>query len=133
MTDQIDEETKHRRLQELMDVENEVSLSLNQAMEGKTYPIIVEGPSKQENVWYGRTSGNKMILFPYQEGVKVGDTLEAKVEVGQTWVLKGNPPFLLLCALRSIKLGGTLLLFCAAPSLLTPHSSLLTWRYMPFA
>lgn len=90
MTDQIDEETKHRRLQELMDVENEVSLSLNQAMEGKTYPIIVEGPSKQENVWYGRTSGNKMILFPYQEGVKVGDTLEAKVEVGQTWVLKGK-------------------------------------------
>ena len=90
MTDQIDEETKHRRLQELMDVENEVSLSLNQAMEGKTYPIIVEGPSKQENVWYGRTSGNKMILFPYQEGVKVGDTLEAKVEIGQTWVLKGK-------------------------------------------
>lgn len=90
MTDQIDEETKHRRLQELMDVENEVSLSLNQAMEGKTYPIIVEGPSKQEDVWYGRTSGNKMILFPYQEGVKVGDTLEAKVEVGQTWVLKGK-------------------------------------------
>ena len=90
MTDQSDEETKHRRLQELMDVENEVSLSLNQAMEGKTYPIIVEGPSKQENVWYGRTSGNKMILFPYQEGVKVGDTLEAKVEVGQTWVLKGK-------------------------------------------
>ena len=90
MADQIDEETKHRRLQELMDVENEVSLSLNQAMEGKTYPIIVEGPSKQENVWYGRTSGNKMILFPYQEGVKVGDTLEAKVEVGQTWVLKGK-------------------------------------------
>lgn len=90
MTDQIDEETKHRRLQELMDVENEVSLSLNQAMEGKTYPIIVEGPSKQENVWYGRTSGNKMILFQYQEGVKVGDTLEAKVEVGQTWVLKGK-------------------------------------------
>ena len=54
------------------------------------YPIIVEGPSKQENVWYGRTSGNKMILFPYQEGVKVGDILEAKVEVGQTWVLKGK-------------------------------------------
>ena len=45
---------------------------------------------RKENVWYGRTSGNKMILFPYQEGVKVGDTLEAKVEVGQTWVLKGK-------------------------------------------
>ena len=65
-------------------------LPLSFTMEGKTYPIIVEGPSKQENVWYGRTSGNKMILFPYQEGVKVGDTLEAKVEIGQTWVLKGK-------------------------------------------
>ena len=91
MTDQIDDETKHRRLQELMDVQNEISLELNEEMEGKTYTIIVEGPSKQdENTWYGRTSTNKMILFPYEEGVKVGDTLAAKVETAQTWVLKGT-------------------------------------------
>lgn len=91
MDDQIDDETKHRRLNELMDVQNEISLSLNKEMEGKTYPIIVEGPSKQDEAnWFGRTSTNKMILFPYREGIQVGDTLEAKVKVAQTWVLKGE-------------------------------------------
>ena len=91
MENQIDDETKHRRLQELMDVENEISLELNKEMEGKTYTVIVEGPSKQdESNWFGRTSTNKMILFPYKEGLKVGDTVEAKVETAQTWVLKGT-------------------------------------------
>lgn len=91
MENQIDDETKHRRLQELMDVENEISLELNREMEGKTYTVIVEGPSKQdESNWFGRTSTNKMILFPYKEGLKVGDTVETKVETAQTWVLKGT-------------------------------------------
>lgn len=91
MENQIDDETKHRRLQELMDVENEISLELNKEMEGKTYTVIVEGPSKQDETnWFGRTSTNKMILFPYKEGLKVGDTVEAKVETAQTWVLKGT-------------------------------------------
>ena len=91
MENQIDDETKHRRLQELMDVENEISLELNKEMEGKTYTVILEGPSKQdESNWFGRTSTNKMILFPYKEGLKVGDTVEAKVETAQTWVLKGT-------------------------------------------
>ena len=76
---------------ELMDVENEISLELNKEMEGKTYSIIVEGPSKQDPMnWYGRTSGNKMILFPYKEGISVGDTVDVKVDTAQTWVLKGE-------------------------------------------
>ena len=91
MEDRIDSDTKHRRLQELMDVENEISLELNKEMEGKTYSIIVEGPSKQDPMnWYGRTSGNKMILFPYKEGISVGDTVDVKVDTAQTWVLKGE-------------------------------------------
>lgn len=91
MENQIDDETKHRRLQELMDTQNEISLALNKEMEGKTYEIIIEGPSKQdESHWFGRTSTNKMILFPYEEGIQVGDTRMAKVDTAQTWVLKGE-------------------------------------------
>lgn len=91
MENQIDDETKHRRLQELMDTQNEISLALNKEMEGKTYEIIIEGPSKQdESHWFGRTSNNKMILFPYEEGIQVGDTRMAKVDTAQTWVLKGE-------------------------------------------
>ena len=91
MEDQIGDDVKHRRLQELMDVENEISLAKNRAMEGKVYPILVEGPTKQdESRWYGRTSGNKMIIFPKTEGVSVGDVRDALVKQGQTWVLKGR-------------------------------------------
>lgn len=91
MDDQIDDDTKHRRLQEIMDTENEISLELNKEMEGSTFKVIVEGPSKQDtNHWYGRTSTNKMILFPYEDGIRIGDTRNVKVNVAQTWILKGE-------------------------------------------
>lgn len=91
MEDQIPDDVKKRRLQELMDVQNAISLEKNKEMEGKTYPIIIEGPTKQdESHWYGRTSGNKMIIFPKEEGLAVGDTAEALVEQAQTWVLRGS-------------------------------------------
>lgn len=91
MEDQIDDTVKHRRLQELMNVQNEISLAKNRAMEGQVYPIIVEGATKQDdNNWYGRTSGNKRIIFPKEEGLAVGDLRKALVEQGQTWVLKGK-------------------------------------------
>ncbi len=91
MTDQVPDDVKKRRLHEIMDLENEISLAKNKEMEGKTYTIIVEGATKQdENNWYGRTSTNKMIIFPKTEGIKIGDTVEARVDQAQTWVLKGK-------------------------------------------
>ena len=74
-----------------MDVQNEISLELNQAMESKVYDIIVEGPSRtDENMWFGRTSGNKMVLFPKQETLNIGDTIDVRIDKGQTWVLYGT-------------------------------------------
>ena len=88
---QVPEEVKRVRLQALMDVQNEISLDLNQAMEGKVYDIIVEGPSRtDENMWFGRTSGNKMVLFPKQDNLNVGDTIDVRIDKGQTWVLYGT-------------------------------------------
>jgi hypothetical protein len=89
--EQVPEEVKRVRLQALMDVQNEISLELNQAMEGKVYDIIVEGPSRtDENMWFGRTSGNKMVLFPKQETLNIGDTIDVRIDKGQTWVLYGT-------------------------------------------
>ena len=89
--EQVPEEVKRVRLQALMDVQNEISLELNQAMEGKVYDIIVEGPSRtDENMWFGRTSGNKMVLFSKQESLKIGDIIDVRIDKGQTWVLYGT-------------------------------------------
>ena len=91
MEDQVPEEIKKRRLQELMDVQNRISLEINLEMEGNTYPVIAEGPTRQDpDHWYGRTSGNKMIIFKKPERIRIGDMLDAKVTQAQTWVLKGE-------------------------------------------
>lgn len=91
MDEQIPEEVKRVRLQALMDIQNEISLDLNKEMEGKDYAIIVEGPSKNdENTWFGRTSGNKMILFPKDASLQIGDTVTVRVDKAQTWILYGT-------------------------------------------
>lgn len=91
MDAQVDEEVKRVRLQQLMDIQNEISLEINKTMEGKTYDIIVEGPSsKDENMWFGRTSGSKMVLFPKDESLKIGDTVIAYIDKAQTWVCYGT-------------------------------------------
>lgn len=91
MEEQVPEEIKRVRLQALMDIQNEISLELNKEMLGKEYSIIVEGPSKNdENVWFGRTSGNKMVLFPKDERLSVGDTASVHIDKAQTWVLYGS-------------------------------------------
>lgn len=91
MDHQIPQEEKSRRLQRLMDVQNVYSLQLNQAMEHKEYEVIVEGPTKNdENHWFGRTTGNKMIIWEHDGSAAIGDTVKVAVDKGQTWVLKGH-------------------------------------------
>lgn len=91
MEDQVPEEIKRVRLQTLMDVQNEISLALNKELENTDVEIIVEGPSRNdEDMWFGRTSGNKMILFPKDESLKIGDTVMAHVDKSQTWVMYGH-------------------------------------------
>lgn len=90
MTNQISDEIKHRRLNEIMEVQNQISLEINKELEGQDIEILVVGPTKQdENHWFGRTSTNKMIVFPKVEGIKIGDIVLAHVNIAQTWILKG--------------------------------------------
>ena len=91
MDDQIPEEIKRVRLQTLMDVQNEISYELNKPMEGQVFDIIVEGPSpRDEDMWFGRTSGNKMVLFPKDDSLTIGQTVPAHIDKAQTWVCYGS-------------------------------------------
>lgn len=88
---QIPEEIKSARLQDLMDVQNDISLELNQKYKDTDVEIIIEGPSKNnEEVWFGRTSGNKMVLFPKTNNCEIGKTTMVHVDKAQTWILKGH-------------------------------------------
>ncbi|MBK7148771.1 MAG: tRNA (N6-isopentenyl adenosine(37)-C2)-methylthiotransferase MiaB [Bacteroidetes bacterium] len=62
--DDIPEETKKRRLQEIVDLHRKHSWELNLADVGKTFEVLVEGVSlRNEAELYGRNSQNKVIVF----------------------------------------------------------------------
>lgn len=90
MEHQVEESVKKERLNELMAVQNEISLEINQKLLGRTMEIMVEGPSKNDaSVWMGRTRTNKIVLFPH-DGEQAGDFIDVKITHPQTWVLKGE-------------------------------------------
>lgn len=90
MENQVDELVKKERLNQLMAVQNTISLEINQVLQGKVLEVMVEGPSKHDAaVWNGRTRTNKIVLFPHGEE-QAGDFIQVKITQPQTWVLKGE-------------------------------------------
>jgi tRNA-2-methylthio-N6-dimethylallyladenosine synthase len=63
--DDIPEEVKKRRLQEMIDLHRIQSLHSMQRDVGRTFKVLIEGTSKKdENELYGRTDHNKVVIFP---------------------------------------------------------------------
>ncbi|MEP0822804.1 MAG: tRNA (N6-isopentenyl adenosine(37)-C2)-methylthiotransferase MiaB [Ignavibacterium sp.] len=65
MGDDISEEVKVARLNEIIDLQREISLQRNRTLVGRTVEILVEGPSKRsQEDFTGRTETNKTVVFP---------------------------------------------------------------------
>lgn len=79
--DDIPDEVKKRRLQEIVDKQYVLSLESNKRDVGKTYKVLIEGNSKRDdNSWMGRNSQNKVIVFPKNnQELKKGDYVMVKV------------------------------------------------------
>ena len=77
--DDVPPEVKTRRLNEIISLQNELSLKSNQADLGKTFTVLVEGPSKKNpDELCGRTGSNKMCVFPDRIH-KAGDYVDVTV------------------------------------------------------
>jgi len=79
--DDIPEDVKKKRLQEIVEIQNKLSLASNKRDIGKTFAVLIEGNSKRSDKdWMGRSSQNKVIVFP-KEGyqLKKGDYVKVKV------------------------------------------------------
>ncbi len=88
--DDVPEETKARRLQEIIDLQSKHCLSQNKKDVGKTFEVLVEGFSKRSKEHlYGRTSQNKVVVFPKGE-VKIGEYVTLFVEGYTRGTLIGN-------------------------------------------
>lgn len=80
LTDDVSEEEKTRRLTEIINLQNELSIANNRRDVGKRFEVLVEGTSKRsEEQLCGRTSQNKMVVFDAAEGIKAGDYAEVEI------------------------------------------------------
>ncbi|HQV78565.1 MAG TPA: tRNA (N6-isopentenyl adenosine(37)-C2)-methylthiotransferase MiaB [Chitinophagales bacterium] len=88
-TDDVDLETKKRRLAEIVEKQYQLSLQSNLKDVGKTFEVLVEKTSKKSMEEYcGRNSQNKMIIFP-KGNYKVGDYVQVHIESANKATLKG--------------------------------------------
>jgi tRNA-2-methylthio-N6-dimethylallyladenosine synthase len=80
-TDDILEDVKKRRLQEIVELQNKLSLESNQKDLGQTFKVLIEATSKRsEAQWMGRNSQNKVIVFNKDNsGLQPGDYVHVKV------------------------------------------------------
>lgn len=79
--DDVAEPVKRRRLQEVIDLQYRLSKESNNRDIGRTYEVLIEGDSKKnQDEWMGRTSQNKVIVFPKgNTGLSKGDYVEVQV------------------------------------------------------
>jgi tRNA-2-methylthio-N6-dimethylallyladenosine synthase len=90
LPDDVPEEVKLRRLQEMIDLQMELSLQSNKNDIGKEFEVLVEGYSKRSREQLsGRTSQNKVVLFDNQ-GQKVGDLVRVKIKDASAITLFGD-------------------------------------------
>ncbi len=77
--DDVDEKTKKRRLAEVIELQQKLSLQSNTKDIGKVFDVLVEGVSKKsDNRYFGRNSQNKVIVFP-KGSLNIGDYVSIKV------------------------------------------------------
>lgn len=90
MEDDIPLETKKRRLQEIINLQQEHSLYRTREHLGKIQEVLIEGTSKKnENEWKGRNTQNTVVVFP-KEHYKMGDFVNVKIEDCTSTTLKGT-------------------------------------------
>ncbi len=88
--DNIDEKTKARRLNEVMELQSKLSEKSKEKDIGKVFEVLIEGISKKsDNDFFGRNSQNKVIVFPKKD-YKIGDYVNVKVEKCTTATLIGK-------------------------------------------
>ena len=88
--DDVPEEEKIRRLNEIITLQNELSLESNRRDIGKTFEVLVEGYSKRSREQMcGRSQQNKMIVFP-KGNAKPGDLVMVRVTDASSATLLGE-------------------------------------------
>jgi tRNA-2-methylthio-N6-dimethylallyladenosine synthase len=78
--DDIPTDIKKRRLEEIVSMQNRLSLESNKKDLGNIYKVLIEGNSKKSDQhWMGRNSQNKVVVFPKEGNLNPGDYVFVKI------------------------------------------------------
>ena len=89
-TDQVSEKNKQDRLERLITLQRENTLSANLRHVGKTLPVMIEKVSKKSNIqWAGRTNGNTWVVFDRGDE-QIKDIVNVKIEDAKGITLFGS-------------------------------------------
>lgn len=87
--DDIPEETKIRRLNELIALQNELSAESNARCIGKTFEVLLEGTSKRSREQlYGRTEQNRVVIVD-RGNLRIGQRVMVRITESTSATLKG--------------------------------------------
>lgn len=90
MEDNVPEEVKKRRLNEIIDLQNSLSAKSKELAVGHTYSVLVEGISKKSaDEYYGRNSQNQVVVFP-KGNAQPGDFVKVHVHQATPATLIGK-------------------------------------------
>lgn len=90
MADNVDLETKSRRLHKLNELVNEKALKANKKYEGQIVEVLVDGPSKKsEQILSGYTRENKLVNFAAPQDL-TGKIVKVRITEAKTWTLSGE-------------------------------------------
>ena len=89
LPDDVPEEVKIRRLNEMIELQNQLSAESNARNVGKTFEVLVEGISKRsKEQLFGRTEQNKVVVF--DRGThRIGDLVRVRITESSSATLKG--------------------------------------------
>lgn len=91
LEDNVPEEVKVRRLQEMIDLQNKLSEESNLRDIGKVFEVLIEGYSKRSREQlFGRTSQNKVVIFD-KKNFHVGQFIRVKIQRASSATLFGEP------------------------------------------
>jgi tRNA-2-methylthio-N6-dimethylallyladenosine synthase len=90
MGDDVPDDIKGRRLNEIIDLQRSIALEINKELIGRTVEVLVEGASKKsDDFCAGRTDSNKTVIFPAGK-FHAGDYISVKIYDANAATLFGN-------------------------------------------
>jgi ribosomal protein S12 methylthiotransferase len=94
MTDDVPAEVKQQRVDELMEVQQNISFELNQQKIGKTYNVLID--RKEGGAFIGRTEHDSPevdneVIITTDEYLRIGDFVKVEIEDATEFDLHGVP------------------------------------------